>query len=349
MPTHEEWMHRAIQLARLSTSCTAPNPNVGAVLVSGNDIIAEDYHKKAGEAHAEAAVLAQINPQLLGNKQDVRMYVTLEPCAHYGRTPPCAVALSNSAIPSIFVGCLDPNPLVAGKGINILKEAGKELHIGIAEEACKDLIRPFFTFYSQNKPYIVLKWAESQDGFMDQNYSAYPITKELTNQYSHFLRRNADAIVVGNVTFLRDRPQLNTRLIHGKNPDIIVLDPSGKVTIRDAAHIIAENTKIYILQRNISEKSTSQIQYVQFDFANFKEEFFQFCLLHVYQNVMVEGGEYTLNQFLHYSMWDEIVRYKSDTVMLKNGTSAPIIPENSELVSIHKIDTDSILLYQNKG
>ena len=216
-------MRRCLQLARNGVCTAAPNPMVGAVLVYDGRIIGEGYHIKCGEAHAEVNCFASVKAADEPFVPQATLYVSLEPCAHYGHTPPCADLVVRKGVRRVVVGCVDPFAKVQGKGIQRIREAGIEVTVGVLEEECRQLNRRFFTFHTYRRPYILLKWAQTTDGFLDCNYRPTAISNAFTRMLCHKLRAECDAILVGRVTAERDRPQLTVRHWVGANPLRIVL------------------------------------------------------------------------------------------------------------------------------
>lgn len=311
-------MHRCIELARKATGNTYPNPLVGCVIVHNDKIIGEGFHQKAGEAHAEINAINSVkNPELL---HEATIYVSLEPCAHYGKTPPCALKLKEIGFKKVIIGSKDSYEEVNGKGIQILKEAGIEVISGILEDECLELNKRFFTFHQKKRPYIILKWAQSADGFMDQNFKPIQIGNPITKQFVHQLRSDEHAILVGTATALNDNPELNSREIRGRNPVRILIDLDLKVP---------QNFKIFnsvaptIVFNSVKTEEMGNISFVKVDRTHLLEQ----LLNHLYdmqiQSVLVEGGAYTLNTFIEAGMWDEAIITKNPQLYLENGTKAP--------------------------
>ena len=216
-------MQRCLQLAANGIQGARPNPMVGAVIVADGYIIGEGYHVRCGEGHAEVNAFASVRPEDEALLKDATLYVSLEPCSHYGKTPPCADLIINKGVRRVVVGCIDPFAEVQGRGIKKLKEAGIEVTVGVLEEECQWLNRRFFTFHREHRPYIILKWAQTANGFIDDHFKPLQISNEQTQMLSHQLRAEEDAILVGHTTFDRDQPQLTVRHWHGPNPKRIVL------------------------------------------------------------------------------------------------------------------------------
>lgn len=232
MTEDEKYMHRCIQLARNGQQNAKPNPMVGAVIVSADGrIIGEGYHVRCGEGHAEvnafASVCSEDEPLLPG----ATMYVSLEPCSHYGKTPPCADLIIKKGVRRVVVGCIDEFAEVQGRGIQKLRDAGITVEVGVLEKECKELNRRFFTFHREKRPYIILKWAQTANGFIDDHFKPVQISSDFTKMLSHKLRAEEDAILVGRVTEERDHPQLTVRDWRGPNPKRLVIDRSHPLNL----------------------------------------------------------------------------------------------------------------------
>lgn len=219
----ERYMRRCLQLAANGLQNARPNPMVGAVIVCDGRIIGEGYHVRCGEGHAEVNAFASVRPEDEHLLSRATIYVSLEPCAHYGKTPPCAELIIRKEVRRVVVGCVDPFAKVQGRGIEMLRNAGIEVTTGVLEAECRELNRRFMTFHSRRRPYIILKWAQSADGFIDNHFHPAAISNEATRMISHKLRAENDAILVGRVTAERDRPKLNVRHWSGTDPMRIVL------------------------------------------------------------------------------------------------------------------------------
>ena len=225
MTDDERYMRRCIQLAKNGQQNAKPNPMVGAVIVSADGrIIGEGYHVRCGEAHAEVNAFASVCPEDEALLKEATIYVSLEPCSHYGKTPPCADLIIKKGVRRVVVGCVDEFAEVQGRGIKKLREAGIEVEVGVLEEECKALNRRFLTFHREQRPYIILKWAQTANGFIDDNHQPTQISSAFTKMLSHKLRAEEDAILVGRVTEERDHPQLTVREWDGPNPKRLVID-----------------------------------------------------------------------------------------------------------------------------
>ena len=231
MSEDEKYMRRCLQLAANGIQGARPNPMVGAVIVATRpsdirhqpSIIGEGYHVRCGEGHAEVNAFASVSREDESLLKDATIYVSLEPCAHYGKTPPCAELIIRKGVKRVVVGCIDPFAKVQGRGVQMIREAGIEVTVGVLEKECQWLNRRFFTYHSKHRPYIILKWAQTANGFIDDHFQPLQISNEQTQMLSHQLRAEEDAILVGHTTDVREHPQLTVRHWHGPNPKRIVL------------------------------------------------------------------------------------------------------------------------------
>ena len=240
MSEDEKFMQRCIQLAKNGRQNAKPNPMVGAVIVSADGrIIGEGYHVRCGEGHAEVNAFASVRPEDEALLRDATIYVSLEPCSHYGKTPPCADLIIKKGVRRVVVGCIDEFAEVQGRGIKKLQEAGIAVEVGVLEKECKELNRRFFTFHREKRPYIILKWAQTANGFIDDHFKPVQISNDFTKMLSHKLRAEEDAILVGRVTNERDHPQLTVRDWRGQNPKRLVIDHSHPLNLESlhAHHI----------------------------------------------------------------------------------------------------------------
>ena len=232
MTNDEKYMQRCIQLARNGQQNAKPNPMVGAVIMSADGrIIGEGYHVRCGEGHAEVNAFASVRPEDEALLPDSTIYVSLEPCSHYGKTPPCADLIIKKGVKRVVVGCIDEFAEVQGRGIRKLQEAGIEVKVGVLEDECRELNRRFFTFHRENRPYIILKWAQTANGFIDNAFKPLMISTSFTKMLSHKLRAEEDAILVGRVTEEREHPQLTARDWQGQNPKRLVIDRSHPLNL----------------------------------------------------------------------------------------------------------------------
>ncbi|MFC7358577.1 bifunctional diaminohydroxyphosphoribosylaminopyrimidine deaminase/5-amino-6-(5-phosphoribosylamino)uracil reductase RibD [Jejudonia soesokkakensis] len=348
MKIHEKYMSRCIQLAKNGLGTTYPNPLVGSVLVYNDKIIGEGWHYQAGLPHAEVNAMASVSTSESDNLLEATMYVSLEPCSHFGKTPPCADLIIEKGIKKVVVGSTDPNPKVAGRGIKKLLEAGCEVIVGVLETECDALNKRFFTFQNKKRPFIFLKWAQTANGFIA------PLTKEkkepvwITNEYSrqlvHKMRSQEQAILVGTNTVLEDNPSLTTRNWKGTSPIRVVIDRALK---------IAETASVYDQSAPtifISEKARGSTENIYFETVDFSEALpLQICeVLYKYdiQSLIVEGGTKMLQQFIDASIWDEAIIFTGKTTFT-NGVKAPVF--EGTLLSEENIQTDTLQYYKNNN
>lgn len=319
---HEAYMQRCIELAQNGAGNVSPNPMVGAVVVCADKIIGEGYHQLYGEAHAEVNAIKAVKDKSLLSKATI--YVSLEPCAHFGKTPPCSDLIIDSRIPNVVIGCTDPYAQVAGKGIEKLKNAGITVSVGILEKECLELNKRFFTFHEKKRPYIILKWAQSQDGFMDKkrtdtcptiNWITEPNTKQLTHKW----RSEEDAILIGKNTAINDNPELTTRVVDGKNPIRIVVD--RKLKLPKDLKIFNSEAKTIILNE-LKNEGNDSILYKKVNFESFFDDLWSVCIENDIISLIVEGGAFTINQFIENDLWDE-ARVLTGKPFFVGGIKAP--------------------------
>jgi diaminohydroxyphosphoribosylaminopyrimidine deaminase / 5-amino-6-(5-phosphoribosylamino)uracil reductase len=319
---HEAYMQRCIELAQNGAGNVSPNPMVGAVVVYNDEIIGEGYHQLYGEAHAEVNAIKAVKDKSLLSKATI--YVSLEPCAHFGKTPPCSDLIIDSRIPNVVIGCTDPFAQVSGKGIEKLKNAGTTVSVGILKKECLELNKRFFTFHEKKRPYIILKWAQSKDGFMDKkrtdtcptiNWITEPNTKQLTHKW----RSEEDAILIGKNTAINDNPELTTRVVDGKNPIRIVVD--RKLKLPKDLKIFNSEAKTIILNELKNEENDS-ILYKKVNFESFFDDLWSICIENDIISLIVEGGAFTINQFIENDLWDE-ARVLTGKPFFVGGIKAP--------------------------
>jgi diaminohydroxyphosphoribosylaminopyrimidine deaminase/5-amino-6-(5-phosphoribosylamino)uracil reductase len=338
---HEFYIKRCIELAQKATGKTYPNPLVGAVIVHNGKIIGEGFHQKAGEPHAEINAINSVkNPELL---PESTIYVSLEPCAHFGKTPPCSFKLREIGFKKVVIGAMDSHDKVNGKGKKILMDAGIETLSGILENKCRELNKRFFTFHEKKRPYILLKWAESNDGFIDKNFQPTKISNELASQFVHQIRSEEHAILVGTQTALTDNPSLTTRLVEGRNPVRILIDFDLKVPQDFKIYNDEAPTLVFNQEKEADE---GNIKFIKISKENFLEELMQKLFENQIQSVLVEGGSRTLQTFINANLWDETIIIKNENLILENGTKAPNFKGN---LTEEKIFRDNkISFYRNK-
>lgn len=347
---NELYLRRCLELASLGTGSVSPNPMVGCVIVCEDRIIGEGYHAKFGAAHAEVNAVQDVfdrfgdQAPLLLSKSTA--YVSLEPCAHFGKTPPCADLLIRHQIKKVVIGNHDPFADVNGKGIEKLKAAGIEVFSGIMDDECRVVNKRFFTRIQKQRPYIILKWAETADGyFATKNNTQRWITGPMAKKLVHKWRTEEDAILVGKNTALVDNPQLNSREWQGKNPIRILIDrylalPLDSNLYNDQAKTIIFNEIKTDVQGNIH---FIQMEDMQFYLA--QKIAFQLYLMDI-QSVLIEGGANIINQFIDSSLWDEARIFTSTTEIWGSGIPSPQI--KGILSDEIKLENDTLTILQNK-
>jgi len=308
MHEHEKYMRRCLELAALGMGNVSPNPMVGAVIVHNDKIIGEGYHQKYGEAHAEVRAINQV----IGKFDDAAellkqstVYVSLEPCAHYGKTPPCADLLIKHHVSEVIVGCRDPFEAVNGKGIEKLTEAGVKVTAGVLENECQWLNRRFFTRVQKHRPYVILKWAQTSDGFFapadrSQHWITGPESRKLVHQW----RSEEDAVLVGKNTAAIDNPQLNVRYGSGRRPKRVVID--RKLTLNKSSHLFDQSVETLVFNEVMTD-TAGNIKYIALeDFDRYVPQYILYQLyLQDIQSIIIEGGAHTLKSFIDAGLWDE--------------------------------------------
>lgn len=337
-------MLRCLELAKNGFGNVAPNPMVGCVIVCEGNVIGEGYHQEYGKAHAEVNTIHSVRDKSLLQKST--LYVNLEPCAHFGKTPPCANLIVEHNIPRVVIGCVDSYSEVSGKGIEKLRNAGIEVTVGILENESLELNKRFFTFHNKKRPYIILKWAETQDGFIDverpfdklrvttaDNWITSPLSKQLVHKW----RSEEAAIMIGTTTALNDNPQLNVREWNGKNPTRIVIDLHDRLPQSLNLFDKSMPTIVFSLSK---ETSTNNLTYVKINEA---KTLLQEALNELYkrsiQSVIVEGGATLLQSFIDQHLWDE-ARVFVGNKKFTTGLKAPSLKGN--LIAEELIDIDHL-------
>ncbi len=322
----KKYMQRCLDLARMGEGLTWPNPMVGAVIVNNDVIIGEGYHRKAGSPHAEVHAIESVKePSLLS--QSV-MYVNLEPCSHYGKTPPCSLLIRQKKIPRVVIGCTDTFSKVAGRGIEMLRSAGIEVTTGVLEEESRALNRRFFIFHEQKRPYILLKWAQTRDGFIDVDRTLLNknrptwITNEWARRMVHKWRSTEPSILVGSITALQDDPSLTVRSWSGPNPLRLVLDRFGKLPDSLALFNGKAPTLLFSEEGTEARENAETIclKPMENPLIAILEELYNRNI----QSVMVEGGAILLNAFIDAGLWDE-ARVFTGEKWFTAGVKAPCI------------------------
>ncbi|MCD8291031.1 MAG: bifunctional diaminohydroxyphosphoribosylaminopyrimidine deaminase/5-amino-6-(5-phosphoribosylamino)uracil reductase RibD [Prevotella sp.] len=314
----ERYMRRCLQLARNGMQNARPNPMVGAVIVSDDGrIVGEGYHVCCGHGHAEVNAFASVKKKdecLLGKST---LYVSLEPCSHYGKTPPCADLIIRKGVRRVVVGCVDPFKEVSGRGIRKLQDAGIEVKVDVLEQECLELNKRFITFNTKNRPYVTLKWCQTINGFIDDNFKPISLSTPFTYMLSHKLRAENDAILVGRVTAERDNPRLDVRYWSGKNPMRIVLDRNAPFDPSiDFNKLVIPQLFSFLHERKI-------------------------------QSLIVEGGAETHRHFLENDEWWDEIRVEISPMSVTGGTPAPILPNNVKMVSRVEYDGNVITYFRH--
>lgn len=349
MKLHEKYMMRCIQLAKNGLGSSYPNPLVGSVIVKDEKIIGEGWHYKAGMPHAEVNAINSVKDKDL--LQNATIYVSLEPCSHFGKTPPCSDLIIESGIKKVVIGSIDPNPQVAGRGIAKLRASGCEVQIGILKDKCDFLNRRFFTFHSKKRPFIILKWAQTADGFIapDKSQRNEKAPVWITNKYSrqrvHQMRAQEQAILIGTSTAAQDNPSLTTRDWFGENPMRIILDKN----LRLLSNLQVFDKKVEtIIFTEKQIRSTDNLENVYVDFSdNLLENICKILFEHEIQSIIIEGGSHTLQSFINKNLWDQAYIFTGPSNFL-SGIKAPVI--TGKIVSKENIKEDNLqILVKSPG
>jgi diaminohydroxyphosphoribosylaminopyrimidine deaminase/5-amino-6-(5-phosphoribosylamino)uracil reductase len=334
MTTHEKYMQRCLQLAQNGLGTTYPNPLVGSVIVSYTDeILGEGWHKKSGEPHAEVNAVLDAEQKGCNESAFAKavLYVNLEPCSHTGKTPACASMIIKKGFKKVVIGTLDPHNKVAGKGIAMLEAAGIEVSVGVLEKECDELNKRFFTFHKKKRPYIILKWAETSDGFIApvQKEEQKPvwITSKHSRQLAHRLRAQEQAILVGAQTILDDDPSLTCREWQGINPTRVVLDSRNSL----------EN------KWNVFNEEASTIKLSSTNPQTIMEQLYNQNI----QSVIVEGGARTIQSFIDVHLWDEAHQFMGTKILFYKGLRAPKLKGNYIIKSRQSIKNDVLKIYKD--
>ncbi len=343
--SHETFMKRCIELAKQGFGKVAPNPMVGCVVVHNGIVIGEGYHQKLGDAHAEVNAINSVHHRTL--LQDAALYTNLEPCLHFGRTPPCTNLIIENKIKQVIIGTTDTNPLVKGKGIEKLINAGVDVKVGTLEKECRELNKRFFIFHEKKRPYIILKWAQTLNNFIaetgsDKTKTTKYVGSDESLKVVHQWRNEEAAIMVGTTTVLADNPQLTVRHILGKNPIRITLDKHLKIS--SDFHLLDKSVRTIIFTCE-TKTSETNLEYVQIDFDNnmvgqVLHELHQRNI----QSVIIEGGSKLLNSFIENNLWDEARVFVSEKKFEK-GVEAPLL--STKPLHNEKIGNDILFFYNN--
>lgn len=327
MQNEEFFMQRCIELASKTMGCASPNPMVGSVIVYNNKIIGEGYHEKYGSHHAEVNAINSIKDKSLLSKST--LYVNLEPCAHFGKTPPCSDLIIQNKIPEVVIGCVDTFSEVSGKGIERMRSVGIDVKVGVLENESRELNKRFFTFHEKKRPYIILKWAESKDGFIAPKNQTKPfwMTSSESKKLAHKWRAEEDAILVGRITAEKDNPSLTVREVEGSNPIRIIIDKDLKLSAD--FNLFNNDAKTIVFNQLKSEENNSN-NYIKINFHNLTKNILQELHKQNIQSIIIEGGTKTLQSFIDKNLWDE-ARIFTTKKTLTEGVKPPTI--EGEIIS----------------
>jgi diaminohydroxyphosphoribosylaminopyrimidine deaminase/5-amino-6-(5-phosphoribosylamino)uracil reductase len=346
MAQHEYYLRRCIELARLGAGKVSPNPMVGCVIVYDDKIIAEGYHRAFGEAHAEVNAIKEVFENYANAKEILKkstVYVNLEPCSHFGKTPPCADLIITNEIPKVVIGCRDPFPAINGKGIEKLKNAGIEVIENILYDEAYILNIRFFTRISKQRPYIILKWAETSNGyFAPINGSQKWISSKESKQLVHRWRSEEDAILVGKNTVLADNPILNVREYMGRDPIRIIIDRKLELT---SDFNIFDQSQETIIFNEFKTEINGKIKHLEIENFEYLPQLiaYQLYLMDV-QSLIVEGGKKTLDLFIQAGLWDEARVFVSPNNW-EEGILAPSLTKT--IIETHNIGKDTLKIFKN--
>ena len=341
MKNHEFYLKKCLDLARKSFPKNTPNPMVGSVIVYKDEIIGKGYHEKYGSHHAEVNAINNVKDKSLLSQST--LYVNLEPCSHFGKTPPCSDLIIKYKLAKVVVGCVDTSSKVSGKGIQRMRNAGIEVVTGVLNEESRDLNKRFFTFHEKKRPYIILKWAESKDGFiapLDQKEPLW-MTSEESKKLVHKWRAEEDSILIGRITAEKDNPSLTVREVNGKNPTRIVIDKKGELA--DELEIFNGEAPTIVFTENPSAVYRNA-QASIIDFKRLLNEINSFLYAKGILSLIVEGGAKTLSLYLDANIWDES-RVLTGNATFETGLNAPRVP--CEPVHIEDHFSDKISYYYN--
>jgi diaminohydroxyphosphoribosylaminopyrimidine deaminase/5-amino-6-(5-phosphoribosylamino)uracil reductase len=334
-------------LARLGSGNVAPNPMVGAVLVYGDRIIGEGYHRQYGQPHAEVNCIESVPAEDTHLIPNSTLFVSLEPCSHFGKTPPCADLILSHNIKRVVVGCVDPFNKVNGKGINKLRDAGVEVQMGLLNKESKELNKRFFTYHNLKRPYIVLKWAQSANQqIANVDKTRVLISNEYSNRLVHKWRSEEAAIMVGTNTAAFDNPSLNARLWHGPNPIRLVIDLN--LRLPSTLNIFDRQQQTIILNK-VKDSAEENLIYMKFeDDQTIIQQVLNACCKNNILSILVEGGAMLLQSFINENAWDEARVIQNNKLIIPNGLAAPVL-KNQQLLSSEQVLADTIFYYKNRA
>lgn len=340
----EFYMQRSLELAAKGSGWVSPNPMVGAVLVHKGQVIGEGYHEYFGGPHAEVNCIQSVAPQNAALISSSTLYVSLEPCNHFGKTPPCTEFIIRNQIPSVIVACTDPHSRVCGTGINRLVAAGVKVTTGVLQKEAASLNKYFFMYHRHQRPYVILKWAQTNDGFIsDNSHRPLKISNPITDRLVHGWRANSDAILVGTNTLIHDNPSLTTRLWPGKNPLRVVIDKQLQAPLN---HVIYNNESSTLIFNSIQSSQTDNNEWIRLtDQKSWVRPIVQILHQRGIQSLLVEGGSQLLQHFLQEQLWDELRVITNTHLQVQQGKEAPKLI-NATSLSSQFIRNDRIDIYQ---
>ncbi len=336
-------MQRCLQLAAMGAGRVAPNPMVGAVLVYNDVIIGEGYHQLYGQPHAEVNCINSVAEKDKGLIKKSTLYVSLEPCAHWGKTPPCADLIIRHKIPKVVIACRDSYKEVDGRGMQKLYQAGVSVELGVSGKAAEDLNKRFFTFHTKRRPYIILKWAQSKDDkIAAADYTAVKITGANTNRLVHKWRSEEAAIMVGTTTAKMDNPSLTNRLWHGNNPVRLVVDKALKLS--PALNLFDQSVRTIVFNEIEDRNDNNVLLYKIPGDKNAVESIIEALYTLNIQSVLVEGGAALLQSFIEMGLWDEARVITNNEMIIGDGIKAPIL-KNCRVALTQEILRDTLVTY----
>lgn len=347
MNIHEKYIKRCIELAKNGLGNTYPNPLVGSVIVHNKKIIGEGWHQKAGAPHAEVNAINSVRDTSVLKKATI--YVSLEPCSHFGKTPPCSDLIIAKGFKKVVIGCVDPFAEVAGRGIKKLMEAGCEVSVGILEKECQELNKRFFTFHQKKRPYIILKWAQTADGFIAPEIQEKREPVWITNQYSkqlvHKWRSEEQAILVGTNTAIADNPKLNTRLWEGTNPVRVVIDKDLRIPKESVLFDSSIKTIVLTEKKTETVIKTDNLIFEKLDFQqNLPKQICEVLYRYDLQSLIIEGGAKTLQTFIDANLWDE-ARVFTGISEFHKGVKSPEF--SGRILAKTNLERDILKIYKN--
>lgn len=340
----EEYMERCLLLAQKGWPHVSPNPMVGCVIVHNDQTIGEGYHEIYGGPHAEVIAINSVQDKSVFPEST--LYVSLEPCSHFGKTPPCADLIVSRKFKRVVIGCADPNPAVAGKGVAKLREAGIEVVENVLSDQCRELNKRFITYQEKKRPYIILKWAQTKDGFISRKYPFRKednwITSPESKKLVHAWRAEEQAIMIGTNTAILDNPELTVRLVRGENPLRVVIDEHLSIPV--GHHVFSPESETMIFTA-IKAENLNHVTYVKTDFSKNILPFVMqtLCGKNII-SIIVEGGAHLLNSFIEDGLWDE-ARVFTGTKIFQDGVPAPVF--SGKEMEIRNSGTDKLVIYRN--